>query len=417
MTVIFTVFAGRKNNLEVLNRYLKQAMEKKIIDEVHYWNYTRDPKDEEYLRSISHLRRISTDGIYREIHPVISSNYIELAVMTNYEFSIKLVDKSLEIEYEIVIGGWNTRRTTFIRNKIELFEVPSKEMCDYEHIIMMDHYTNIKIMIINGFLCLFKELKLIARLECDYNFKIDEVFVKSSVEGSADITYETKDKSRFYFMDTCQKSPWHNYYNYYDQDIFRNDIVLKCDDDILYMDLNKLPHFIDYIRYDNKNDIVFANIINNGVCAYYQQNKYGLIPNKLMKLEYPNTMDDYGNFVPGLFGSLTVSGKKAELIHDYFLNNYETFLNYDYSNEVIPIETRFSINFFGIKCKNWHKIRYCGNSDEANITVDYVRDKRIKNVLYTDFYVAHLSFGPQSRSMDTVGLQKKYMEFYEKLYG
>ena len=57
-----------------------------------------------------------------------------------------------------------------------------------------------------------------------------------------------------------------------------------------------------------------------------------------MSLEYPRD---------GLCGSLWESGKKAETLHNYFIKNYKNFLDYEYNNEIIPINTRFSINFFG----------------------------------------------------------------------
>ena len=70
---------------------------------------------------------------------------------------------------------------------------------------------------------------------------------------------------------------------------------------------------IKYIR-RNDYDLVFANTINNGVSAYFQQNKYNLIPKQIMDLEYPPN---------GLCGSLWESGTKAELLHDYFIKNYK----------------------------------------------------------------------------------------------
>jgi hypothetical protein len=77
---------------------------------------------------------------------------------------------------------------------------------------------------------------------------------------------------------------------------------MKCDDDIVFIDLYKLPNFINFIR-NNNHDLVFANTINNGVSAFFQQNKFELIPKTLMDLEYPPN---------GLCGSLWESGKKAE---------------------------------------------------------------------------------------------------------
>jgi ubiquinol-cytochrome c reductase cytochrome c1 subunit len=66
------------------------------------------------------------------------------------------------------------------------------------------------------------------------------------LQGKRVPVYETVQNHGFYFMDTCEKYPWNNYYNHYDQDIYKDDIVLKCDDDIVFIDLQKLPKIIDY---------------------------------------------------------------------------------------------------------------------------------------------------------------------------
>jgi len=256
---ILTIFAGRENNLIILNKYLTKALDLKLLDEIHYWDYTRNNSDELYLKSI-----------------------------------------------------------------------------------------------------------------CTNNF---------------------------YYMKTTIKSSWINYYNYYDKPEFKDDIIIKCDDDIVFIDLSKLGEFINYTR-TTDNNLVFANTINNGVSAYYQQNKFNLIPKELMELEYP---------VNGFCGSLWESGTKAEQLHNYFIDNYKSFLDYNYNNEIISITTRFSINFFAIKGSDWNIIKDCGNNDEHNLTVTYVKNNKLKNVLYTNFYVAHLSFYMQEETnINSTDLRVKY---------
>jgi len=71
---IVTVFAGREPNLKILVKYLKKALEMKMIDEVHFWNNTRNSHDEFYLKSISNLKRISPTANYVEIRPEIIDN-------------------------------------------------------------------------------------------------------------------------------------------------------------------------------------------------------------------------------------------------------------------------------------------------------------------------------------------------------
>jgi hypothetical protein len=172
------------------------------------------------------------------------------------------------------------------------------------------------------------------------------------------------------------------------------------------MDLNKITDYCNYIISHEDVDLVFANTINNSVSAYYQQDKFKLIPKDLMILEYP---------AGGLCGSLWKSGKKAELLHNYFITNSDSFLNYSYNNEIIPILTRFSINFFGYLGKNWHKIKNCYVDDEKMLTVDYVKRYNFKNVLYSSFYVSHLSFFKQVETfINTDDLLQKYTSFFYK---
>ena len=79
---IVSIFSGRKNNIEILRKYLQKALDLKIIDEVHYWNNTRNVDDENYLKEISNLRRSSSvdGGIYISITPEIINNSFELNV-------------------------------------------------------------------------------------------------------------------------------------------------------------------------------------------------------------------------------------------------------------------------------------------------------------------------------------------------
>ena len=58
---ILTIFAGRENNLNILNKYLSKALDLKLLDEVHYWNYTRKNEDDLYVKSISNLKRTSSN--------------------------------------------------------------------------------------------------------------------------------------------------------------------------------------------------------------------------------------------------------------------------------------------------------------------------------------------------------------------
>jgi hypothetical protein len=393
---IITIFAGRKPNIEILKKYLIKALELNIINEVHFWNNARNSDDEDYLKTISNLKRTSSTGAgnYILITPTILNNSFELNIRASNDIHIKLTH--LDLEYEIVLGGWNNTKSSIRENNNVIFNLIENNIAD------KNNYNNFQISITNDVLNIIKNNKLIISQKIKYYFEIKNIYFKTGHGSVADLSYNTTQNNSFYFMDTCEKS-WKNYYNYYNDKKFENDIIIKCDDDIVFIDLYKMPKFIDFIK-KNYYDLVFANTINNGVSAYFQQNKYNLIPKEIMDLEYPPG---------GECGSLWESGEKAEILHNYFIKNYDNFLNYEYNNEFIEITTRFSINFFAYKGKNWHKIINCYNDDECTLTINYVKNKNFKNILYFDFYVAHLSYFKQNET--GINLDK-LTDNYNKLY-
>jgi hypothetical protein len=393
---IISIFSGRKSNIEILKKYLTKALELNIIDEVHFWNNTRNSYDEDYLKTISNLKRTSStgEGNYILITPIISNNSFELNVQASNDIHIKLTN--LDIEYEIVLGGWNNTKSVIRENNKEICNLIQNNVADE------NNNNNFGFIIDNNILNIRKNNELLISQRIKDNFIIKNIYFKTGHNSVGDLIYNTTQNKCFYFMDTCEKN-WNNYYNYYNDKKFENDLIIKCDDDIVFIDLYKLPKFIDFIK-NNDYDLVFANTINNGVSAYFQQNKYNLIPKELMDLEYPHG---------GKCGSLWESGKKAEILHTYFVENYKKFLDYDYNNEIIPINTRFSINFFGYKGKNWHKIKDCYGDDEYNLTVDYVCNRQFNNILYSDFYVSHLSFYRQNET--GINLHK-LIDNYNELY-
>ena len=392
---IISVFAGRKSNIEILGKYLKQALELKIIDEVHYWNITRNNKDEEYLKTISNLKRTSSNGggNYIKITPLVTNNSFELSVKAPNDIHISIKN---DVEYEIVLGGWCNTESAIRENGKEIYKLKKENIAE-------NVFNTFRVEVVNDILNILKNGELIMCQKIQDNFQIGDIFFKTGHGAVGHINYETIENKGFYLMDTCEKS-WRNYYEFY-VDGYENDVIMKCDDDIVFIDLLKLPKFIEF-TINNDYDLVFANTINNGVSAFFQQNKYNLIPKSLMDLEYPEK---------GCCGSLWESGKKAEDLHNYFIQNHETFLNYDYEGEIIPITSRFSINFFGYKGSKWDKISECFLDDEYNLTVDYLVNRGFQNVMYTDFYVSHLSFYKQTNEININDLTTKYDKLYDTI--
>jgi hypothetical protein len=400
MKTILTIFAGRKPNLEILVKYLKLALEWKIIDEVHLWNNTRNGGDEEYVKSIGNMKRScsSYEGNYIPVFTPIVNNSFSFKVRAPGNIHIKMTDRE-NTEYQIILGGWDNQKSIILKNNVTISELWKKGVAET--------YRDVEIRVVfeNARVKVYKNNEVLMECDTQEPFFIGDVFLKTGYGSVGHFTYETIKNHHFYFMDTCEKN-WKNYYMHYDDAKYSEDVIIKCDDDIVFIDLCKLPAFIEFIR-TNDYDLVFANTINNGVSAFFQQHRYHLIPKEYMELEFPH----YG-------GSLWESGKKAEILHNHFLNNSREFLEYPYHKEIIPIESRFSINFFGYKGKHWKRIANCFVDDELNLTVDYLDKYQFKNVLYSEFFVSHLSFYRQIETgIHLEDLIRKYDSFYDRNVG
>ena len=110
---IFTCFAGKKPNISVLKRYLDRLIEMKLIDEVHFWNYTKNGFDEAYLEDISNLKRLSgTCDKYKRIYPDVSAELEYKQV--KLEFVTTTITNNATINLKIIcVNTGNVYKITF----------------------------------------------------------------------------------------------------------------------------------------------------------------------------------------------------------------------------------------------------------------------------------------------------------------
>ena len=55
---IFAIFAGRSKYVKILREYVDSLLKKKLIDEVHLWDYTENHEDRDYLKTIISARYV-----------------------------------------------------------------------------------------------------------------------------------------------------------------------------------------------------------------------------------------------------------------------------------------------------------------------------------------------------------------------
>ena len=134
-----------------------------------------------------------------------------------------------------------------------------------------------------------------------------------------------------------KKKYWYEAYKFYLN--YNFDILIKLDDDICFIDINRFDEFIKFIKNSKKN-VTIPNLVNHAVSLYYN-NKYNIIPNSIINNNYKkrkSSLDIYSYYK---------DGKEAKKIHKFFLDNKDKFTK----NIIKPIKLngqRPSICMFGI---------------------------------------------------------------------
>jgi hypothetical protein len=191
-------------------------------------------------------------------------------------------------------------------------------------------------------------------------------------------------------------------YEYYCRPEFKNTIFIKCDDDIVYLDLTScsFPDFLNMVKnIDKQRDyfMVSANVLNNGVCAYLQQNRKELIPLDVGMFSFPC---EHGK--PGMaLEQYWDHGRKSQRLHEYFLANTDRFveMSRQCQPEKVAEGTRVSINFVGFKqdILPFYVKSDKHLDDEHYLTVETSKRLQKSVMICMPFVGSHLSFYSQGR--------------------
>jgi len=243
---------------------------------------------------------------------------------------------------------------------------------------------------------------LMLHLEDLYRMKlIDEIHLWDYCRNEDDRKW-LKSLPYTYMEPSDKGAKWKSYYDHYYNALDDKTILIKCDDDVVSLDTDNFSKFLDF-RIDNPNYfMVFPNIINNGVAAYFQQNAHGVIPKDLMDLEMPP-----GGHGGSLWSSLDLCRK----LHELFLKDPSKFV-YDGHHE-IDTGVRFSINVFAVMKQHVLKgFKDVSPDDEQHLTVDVTNKFNLKNAIYNGMYASHFSFGEQDKHGDISELLGRYKDLY-----
>lgn len=404
--VILVTFAGREHRMKILDSYVRKAMAQGLIDEWHIWDFTRSQADHEWVtREFGPVRYMGDNVGYQHRGRVTKTAASRMSARITNDLHIALVPRHDPATfYEIVIGGWGNAQSV-------LRKLPNEQLKDFDRskgqpiwarstpgvlspgrsneVVINIDGDGVPDMMVNGV--------AVGRWPEIVLPEGAEVMVRGGWGGDLELT-DAHAPVRRYIGNPGENMPYFQAYQYYARRLpdFAEALFLKCDDDIVYVDLDGLNGFIEYRRKNPHYFVISANVVNNGVCAYFQQVS-GALPASLGHFERP----------PGGFGgTLWTDPDKANSLHDFFLASPTKEL--PLPSKVVDWQERQSINFIAWLGRDVQHMALAKGDDEKMLTVDLPAFLERPTAIYSDFTVSHLSFGPQEKGVDVNRLIAAY---------
>ena len=198
----------------------------------------------------------------------------------------------------------------------------------------------------------------------------------------------------------AEPNTWRNFYSGCTD---QNTVYVKIDGDVVYVASNAIRTLLDYRIDHTEPFLISANVINNGICAYYQQ-YYGAISKEFRQLTCTsNDQISYKNkdFVKYLH-TLFLDAIEHDVIETFYIPHI-TLFQYPY----------FSINaisFFGQDLVG--KLDRMEGGDEGWISQIYPREEKRPCVICGNSIVSHYSFSIQREFLNK---NTNIFDRYEKL--
>ena len=403
-TILIT-FAGRRDRMELLTRYVDRAIEAGVIDEWHVWDFSRNAADALWLRSRFPTTQV-TPSHSLEYFP--SGRSIAMAgaptafscmvyAQSDSHVGLRRVD-GRGASYEIVLGGWGKQASAIrsFETAPQLIDVasraPERQPIFTLHTPnLLPEFGSAAIEVAVG------RNEIGARVNGEDVLRADvavepgafEIYFRTGYGANGEWAFSSSrdTPARRFVSSPASHFPadamfYTRAYQYYgaNRDRYKNDVFLKCDDDIVYFDIERLRDFIAFRRENPQYFLVSANVINNGVCAHFQQAS-GAIPTDFDSFELPDG---------GMCGSLWASGAKAGRLHALFLKNPPAFA--DAASTPIAWRERISINFVSWLGEDLVHLPDIMSDDEHDLCYGVRKRANKLNCVYPPFVAAHLSF-------------------------
>lgn len=413
--VILTCFAGRRRNMELLLLYADRLHAMGLIDEMHIWDFSRNKEDGRWLeRTFQRAPLLSTPKYdYFGTNILLSAGEVaRIAVRCNKDAHILLTGSNGGDAAEICLGAYDNSLSLLRGNKQgETICSKGGPVCDgrewriVEFSVGQDGYASVSV---DG------ESLLSGRLGGRISFPL-KVHL-AGWEGFDEVKWVVPDKPEKgrmhpYARLFCvrNKSSWNEYYRHYTTSLYPNHIIMKSDDDIVFIDVESFGRFTEQREQDKDSLLLLPNIVNNGNCAGHQQ-KRGYLDNSLGAFDPDNVM-----------GRLWGDGKLCGQLHCHFVKNHESWVERSRGpNDCVsvPKGTRVSINFFAIRSEDLFAYQIVTQDDERDMTVDATRVLNRSNKISMNMTVAHLAFYKQRETgLDERGALTLYRGLANKILG
>lgn len=409
--------------MAILMRYVRHLMQHGLVHEFHAWNFTRDASDEQWLYHEVHgrdenCREQQAPDTFRELDGV-DARFPVLIRFRGRQLRVLLSDDNGELA-EIVAGDDTSSITDPHGHKVTAAPVKRDQEWNTVYVTSTDGVA----VAINGQRVLSSPLvdrsqTVTVRARRRYEnvpvmrSRATAGTVKVSVSGDCTFRCPRADAAER-VMPVANKKAWTEYYRHYTHERYPHAIVIKCDDDIVFIDTDSFGKFVQQV--DAMKDagylLAFPSIINNGVCAHHQQNA-GVLPRDVFG-ELPNDTT---------CGRLWGDGNLCQTVHEYFAGNLsrlrEVAASLSDSPVPLPLASRISINFFAVRSEDLPcTYAVCGTDDEYDLTVNLSSRTGRQHVILQSTFVAHLGFYRQRETgLDDAACVRLYDDLATRMVG
>lgn len=411
--VILTCFAGRRRNMEILLMYADELHSRGLIDQMHIWDFTRDATDGAWLaQTFQRSPYIATSGYTYHAAPgkVADGEEAEVLIRCKNNAHLLLTDSAKRVVAEVSLGAYDNA-CDFLRGDIQGMTLSAHggPTCDpnrWRRVGVRASNDGSVSVRVDG------ETILSASVGREPRFPLN--LSLAGWEESDEVLWRVKDDSAEGFAHPYarlfrvkNKSSWREYYQHYTRELYPEHVIIKSDDDIVFIDVDAFPEFIRQRVADKQPLLLFPNILNNGVCAMHQE-KRGFVSRQLDHA--PN--DTLSERIWG-------DGRLCQSLHEYFVEDHDGWIRRSRSDMAVMgvgLGNRVSINFFAILSKDLYAFQMVGHDDERELTVDLSRRLNRKNAVSMNMTVSHLAFYRQRETgLDEARVLKLYRSLAAKV--